>query len=67
MSIDDLYLLSPEISLAAVAVMVVLVDLLNGRKSQMSTVAVVGLAIPLFLPFYSGEKSQTGGASLGPR
>jgi len=67
MSIHDLYLLSPEISLAAVAVMVVLVDLLNGRKSQMSTVAVVGLAIPLFFTVLLWGEISNWWSLIGPQ
>lgn len=48
MSPHDIYLLSPEISLAAVAVLVVLADLVNGPKGLITGVAVVGLAVPLF-------------------
>lgn len=48
MSPHDIYLLSPEISLAAVAFLVVLADLVNGPKRLVPAVAIIGLAIPLF-------------------
>jgi NADH-quinone oxidoreductase subunit N len=48
MSPHDIYLLSPEISLAAVAFMVVLADMVNGPKNLVPGVAIVSLAIPLF-------------------
>ena len=48
MSPHDIYLLSPEISLAAVAFTVVLADLVNGPKRLVPGVAIIGLAIPLF-------------------
>ncbi len=46
MSPHDIYLLSPEISLAAVAFMVVLADMINGPKRLVPGVAIIGLAIP---------------------
>ena len=47
MTLHDLYLLSPELSLAGLAVMLVLLDLVTARKSYLPAVAFAGLAVPL--------------------
>ena len=44
---SNLYLLSPEISLLAVALMVILFDLFIGRKRVLGWVSAVGLLLPL--------------------
>ena len=41
------YLLSPEISLAALAILVLVLDLSLGRKSYVTRVAIIGLLVPL--------------------
>jgi len=66
MSFHDIYLLSPEISLAAVAFLVVLADLANGSRSLISTVAVVGLAIPLFFTVMLWGEVSDWWSLLGP-
>jgi NADH-quinone oxidoreductase subunit N len=59
MSPHDIYLLSPEISLAAVAFMVVIADMVNGPKRLVTGTAVIGLAIPLlFTVLLWGEVSD---------
>ena len=47
MSVHDLYLLAPEISLAALASLLVLVDLVVRKKTVLPILAVLGLAVPL--------------------
>ena len=49
MTTHDLYLLAPELALASVAGIVVLVDLMVRRKSVVAIVALVGLVAPLAL------------------
>ncbi len=47
MSLHDLYLISPQLSMAALAVLVILADLVMPRKGWVSALALVGLAAPL--------------------
>ena len=47
MTPHDLYLLSPELSLAALAALLLLLDLVVPRKGLLTAVAVLGLAVPL--------------------
>ena len=47
MTLHDLYLLSPELSVAGLALLLVLVDLVVRRKGFLPVVAVAGLAVPL--------------------
>ena len=47
MSVNDLYLLAPELSLVALAALLVLVDLVVRNKTVLPILAVLGLAIPL--------------------
>ena len=47
MPLRDLYLLSPEISLAGVAFLIILLDLWIERKGLLAIVASVGLLLPL--------------------
>ena len=49
MTLHDLYLLSPELSVVGLATLLVLVDLVVGRKAILPALAVAGLAIPLGL------------------
>ncbi len=49
MTLHDIYLLSPEISLAAIAMALILLDLVVSRKSILAVFGVVGLAIPVIL------------------
>ncbi len=49
MTLHDIYLLSPEISMAGLAAALVLIDLVLSRKSVLTVVAFVGLAIPAAL------------------
>ena len=47
MTLDDLFRLSPELSMAGLGVLVLLVDLVVRRKGLLPVVAVAGLAAPL--------------------
>ena len=67
MSPHDIYLLSPEISLAAVAFMVVLADLVNGPKSLVTGVAVMGLALPFFFTVLLWGEVAGWWSLLGPQ
>ena len=46
MSLHDLYLISPQLSMAALAVLVILADLAIPRKGWVSALALVGLVAP---------------------
>ena len=47
MTIHDLYLLSPELSVAGLAVLLLLLDLFVPRKGFLTPLAVIGLAVPM--------------------
>ncbi len=47
MTQHDLYLLSPELSVAGLAIALVLLDLVVSRKGVLPALAVIGLAVPL--------------------
>ena len=47
MTLHDLFLLSPELSMAGLAMFLVLLDLVMPRKSVLPALAVVGLGVPL--------------------
>ncbi len=47
MTLNDLYLLSPEISVAALAMALILLDLVVSRKTTLAAVAVAGLLLPV--------------------
>lgn len=49
MTLHDIYLLSPEISMAGLAMLLILLDLVLPRKGILTAVAVLGLAAPLAL------------------
>ena len=49
MTTHDLYLLSPELSLASLAILLILLDFTVARKGVLAVVAVLGLAVPLGL------------------
>lgn len=65
MPIRDYYLLSPEISLAGVALAVVLLDTMVKRKGLLALFAVAGLALPLaFTISLWGEQGTAFGGLL---
>jgi NADH-quinone oxidoreductase subunit N len=47
MTLHDLYLLSPEMSVAALGIVIILLDMVIGRKGILAAVSVAGLAVPL--------------------
>ena len=47
MTLHDLYLLTPELSMAGLAVLLVVVDLVTRRKAFLPFLVVAGLAVPL--------------------
>ena len=47
MTAHDLYLLSPELSIAALGLLLLLLDLVVRRKGYLAALAVLGLAVPL--------------------
>ncbi len=47
MTLRDLYLLSPEISMAGLAVLLILSGLVVSRRGILTTLSVIGLAVPL--------------------
>ena len=49
MTTQDLYIISPELGVAGLAVLLVLLDLVIQRKQALPIVAVLGLAVPLGL------------------
>ena len=49
MSLHDLYLISPQLAVAGVGVLVILLDLLVPRKDVLPAVAFIGLVVPLLL------------------
>lgn len=49
MTLNDLYLLSPELSTAALAMLLLLVDLFVPRKGIVAAIGILGLGIPLAL------------------
>lgn len=49
MTLHDIYLLSPELSLAAIAMALILLDLVVSRKSLLAAFGAVGLIVPVIL------------------
>ena len=47
MTTHDLYLLSPEMSMAGLATALLLLDLVVSRKGILLTIGIIGLAVPL--------------------
>ena len=47
MTLHDVYLLSPELSLAGLGIVIIILDLATGRKGLLAALSVVGLAVPL--------------------
>lgn len=64
MTSHDIYLLSPEISVAALAVFVLLLDLVVVKKGYLAVVAIVGLAVPLGLSLSLWFSGLDGAASV---
>ncbi len=64
MTANDLYLLSPELSMAGLAMLVVLLDLVVRRKGIVAALAVAGLAVPLGFSIVLWIDLNEGGVSL---
>ena len=47
MTLHDVYLLSPELSIAALGIVVIILDMVIGRKGVLAVVSVAGLVVPL--------------------
>ncbi|MBO55302.1 MAG: NADH-quinone oxidoreductase subunit N [Dehalococcoidia bacterium] len=47
MNFNDIYLLSPQISIAGLAILTILVDLVVARKKAVMLIALIGLIVPL--------------------
>ncbi len=67
MTLHDIYLLSPEIALAGLAMVLILLDLVTSRKGLLVGVSVLGLAIPvaLSLVLWADVDSQATGQLEG--
>ena len=69
MSLQDLYLISPQLAMAGLGILVILLDLLTGRKGWLAAVAFIGLAAPLALTlsqlYQLGAWDLSGGAGTG--
>ena len=74
MNSHDLYLLSPEIGIVALAAVVIFVDLIGTKRGRLTWVAVIGLALPATCVFLLlgdlsawwdvGGSGQNGGDSI---
>ena len=67
MTLHDLYLLSPEVSLAGVGLVVILLDMVITNKSRLAWISCVGLLIPLIfsLTLWGDLTADTGGQMIG--
>ncbi len=63
MTTHDLYLLSPELSLAGVAMLVILLDLFVSRKGTVMAFGVAGLALPVIFSLILWTDLNTNGAT----
>lgn len=67
MTVNDLYLVSPQIALAALGILVILLDLVTDRKGWVQGLALVGLAAPAGLSLLLLlDLIGTGGANAVP-
>ncbi len=67
MTVQDVYLLSPEISLVGLALLVMAMDLFVKRKAVLFLMAVVGLALPVALSvmLWMDVQAEPGGRLVG--
>jgi nitric oxide reductase large subunit len=49
MTVQDFWVLSPEIAMAILALLVISVDLVTRSMAKVATVAFIGLAVPVIL------------------
>ena len=71
MSLNDLFLISPQLSMAGLGILVILADLVISRKGWLGALATVGLLAPLLFTCYqlldlSGTLLGTGSENLVP-
>ena len=71
MSLNDLFLISPQLSMAGLGILVILADLVISRKGWLGVLATVGLLAPLLFTCYqlldfSGMLQGTGSENLVP-
>ena len=66
MSLHDLYLISPQLSMAGLGILVILADLVIGRKGWLSALALAGLAVPLWFVLAQLSDLPGGFVTLGP-
>ena len=52
MDFHDIKILSPEISMGALGIIIILLDMITNRKGFLATVSVLGLAVPLGFSLY---------------
>ncbi|MFQ5861216.1 MAG: proton-conducting transporter membrane subunit, partial [Dehalococcoidia bacterium] len=66
MSVRDLLLLSPELSMVGLALLVILLDLaMVNRKGVLAVIATAGLAVPLALGVALWGQVHSGGSEVG--
>ena len=67
MTLHDLYLLSPEISLVALGMVVIILDMVIGRKGVLAAVSVAGLVVPLAfsISLWGGLNGEPDGQMVG--
>lgn len=65
MNLNDLYLLSPELAVASVAILIVLVDLVVKRKEILPVLAILGLSIPCVMSISLWGDVDSGGQQAG--
>ena len=63
MSPHDIFLISPQLSMAALGLLIILADLVFSRKGLLTWIALVGLALPL--AFTLAQLAQLTGGLLG--
>ena len=63
MTLHDLYLLSPELSVAGLGMLVLLIDLATSRKGYIAALAALGLTVPLALTIVLWIDMNQGGFS----
>ena len=62
MTLHDLYLISPQLALAVLGILVILLDLCVSRKALVQALAIIGLAAPVALGWLQFNHLQTSGA-----
>ena len=65
MTLHDVYILSPEISMVALAIIVIGVDITTRHKGMLSLISLIGLAIPITLTILLWDDIDTNGNLIG--